>query len=112
MGKNTGMNPRDVVSPQSSWQLIDVLYETADWSMAIGRWKSDDDGKWRPVLAQRWNGSEGSKGNPISRGYPTWFVLPDDTYPLYLDSEFIPEAKRAFVREILRQPRSRPKSAA
>jgi len=100
MKSNTGVNPHTVVSPQSNWQLIDVLLETEDWSMAVGRWKSDD-GQWRPVLAQRWNGANGSKGNPISRGYPTWFVLPDDTYGLYIDSSFVPIEKRSFVRGIL-----------
>ena len=107
MAKNTGIDPRQVVAPQSNWQLIDVLHETEDWSMAIGRWKSDDDGTWRPVLAQRWNGWNGSKGNPISRGYPTWFVLPDDTYDLYVNkSEFVPPDKRPFVRDILRLPKT------
>lgn len=106
MGKSTGVNPREVNSPQSNWQLIEVLHESEDWSMAIGRWKSDDDGTWRPVLAQRWNGWEGSKGNPISRGYPTWFVLPDDTYDLYVDSRFIPSDMRPIVRGILGLPKS------
>jgi hypothetical protein len=103
---NTGVNPRAVVSPQSNWQFIDVLYETDDWSMAVGRWKSDSDGTWRGVLAQRWNGWNGTKGNPISRGYPTWFVLPDDTYFLYMDSMFIPAEKRPFVRDILGFPKA------
>ena len=106
MAKNTGIDPRQVVSPRSNWQLIDVLHETEDWSMALGRWKSDDDGTWRPVLAQRWNGGNGSKGNPISRGFPTWYVLPDVTYGLYLESEFVPPDKRPFVRDILRLPKT------
>lgn len=99
---NSGVNPREVLSPVSNWQLIDVLYEAKWWSMAIGRWR-DEEGTWRPVLAQRWNGDEGSKGNPVSRGYPTWFILPDETYSLYLNegNEFIPAEKRAFVKDIL-----------
>jgi hypothetical protein len=108
----TRVNPRDVLSPRSHWQLIDVLYEGDGWSMALGRWGKPSES--RPVLAQRWDGwdDEEGKGNPISHGYPTWFVLPDDTYSLYLDSKFIPETKRAFVRDILGLPASRPKSAA
>lgn len=98
-GANRGMNPRDALSPRANWQLIDVLYESEHWSMALGRWGSDDG--WRPVLAQRWNGGEGEKGNPTAHGYPTWFVVPDDTYQLYIDSDFIPEGKRAFVKDIL-----------
>ena len=100
--KNSGVNPRDVHSPQANWRLIDVLHEFEHWSMALGRWR--EDGDERPVLAQRWNGENGSKGNPTSRGFATWFVLPDDTYPLYIDSEFIPEVKRAFVKNTLGFP--------
>jgi hypothetical protein len=96
---NRGVNPRDVQAPRANWQLIDVLYESEHWSLALGRWRSD--GEVRPVLAQRWNGGEGEKGNPTAHGHPTWFVVPDDTYPLYLDSEFIPQVKRPFVIEIL-----------
>lgn len=98
-GVNRGFNPRDALSPRANWQLIDVLYEDKHWSMALGRWSEGEE--WRPVLAQRWNGGGGEKGNPVSHGYPTWFVLPDDTYRLYVQSEFIPEGKRSFVREIL-----------
>jgi hypothetical protein len=105
MANNTGANPREVTSPRSNWQMVDVLHEADHWSMALGRWRSDE-GDWRPVLAQRWNGWQGSKGNPISRGYPTWFVLPDETYGLYIESEFIPTDKRSFVRSFLELPKS------
>ena len=86
----TGTDPLDVIAPQRSWRLTAVLYGDAEWSMALGEWRNDDDGNWRPVLAQRWNGWQGSKGNPVSTGHNTWFVLPDDTYPLYLASRFHP----------------------
>jgi hypothetical protein len=98
-GKNEGFNPRDALSPRDNWQLIDVLYEAEYWSMALGRWRGEEG--MRPVLAQRWNGAAGQKGNPVSHGYATWFVLPDETYKLFLESEFIPEVKRAFVKDIL-----------
>jgi len=97
------MNPRDVTSPQDRWRLIDVLHETPDWAMAVGRWRNDD-GTWRPVLGQRWNGSADSKGTPTAHGWAIWFVVPDETYDLFLESNFIPPAKRAFVREILEIP--------
>ena len=96
---NQGFKPIDAVSPRANWQLIDVLYEGEQWSMALGRWRDGSDS--RPVLAQRWNGKNGEKGNPVSHGYATWFVLPDDTYGLYLETAFIPESKRAFVKDIL-----------
>jgi hypothetical protein len=92
---NEGFNPRDAVSPRANWQLLDVLYESELWSMALGRWDK------RPVLAQRWNGKIGEKGNPVSHGFATWFVLPDDTFKLFIDSKFISEGKRAFVKDIL-----------
>lgn len=100
---NTGTNPRSVVSPQANWHLIEVLWETDLWSMALGRWRSHG-GEWRAVLAQRWNGEQGGKGNPVSRGFTTWFILPDETYDLYIDSEFVPLEKRVFVRTILGLP--------
>jgi hypothetical protein len=98
-GLNRGFNPRDALAPRASWQMIDVLYEDEHWSMALGRWGVGTER--RPVLAQRWNGGAGEKGNPVSHGYATWFVLPGDTYKLYLQSEFIPAGKRAFVKDIL-----------
>ena len=68
---NTGTDPLDVIAPQRSWRLTAVLYGDAEWSMALGEWRNDDDGNWRPVLAQRWNGWQGSKGNPVSTGHST-----------------------------------------
>src|SRR4051812_22874314 len=98
-GVNRGFNPRDALFPRANWQLIDVLYEGRWWSMALGRWKEGNE--WRPVLAQRWNGDEGEKGNPVSQGFPTWFVMPNSTYTLFVESEFIPDDKRTFVKDVL-----------
>ena len=98
---NTGIDPRSVTAPQANWQLIDVLHETDDWSLALGRWKKED-GTWKPVLAIRWNGWDGSKGSPISRGYPTWFVLPDDTDDLYIGSGLVPPDKLSFLHSVLK----------
>ncbi len=104
--ENTGADPRTVIAPQRSWQLIAVLYENKHWSMALGRWRNDDDGLWKPALAQRWNGWDGSKGNPVSRGYSTWFVLPEETHDLYLQTRFIPDNLRDLVIETLNRPGS------
>ena len=96
------MKAKDVKSPIGRWRLVDVLCECEgrieDWSMAVG-WFDD-----RPVLVMRWDGKGELKGNPISRGYPTWFVLPDETYGRFIDSEFIPDTKREFVRGFLGLP--------
>jgi hypothetical protein len=68
--------------------------------MALGRLK-DDDCKWRPVLAQRWDGPPDGKGMPVSTGHAVWFVVPDETYPRLVDSDFVPPDKRVFVKAIL-----------
>lgn len=77
--------PQDVKSPKHSWRLAvidrgagpvpDVLVDgggviDAD-SLALGYWAD------APRLASRWDASQTSdKGNPVSRGYSTWYVLP------------------------------------
>lgn len=103
--KNTGADPRTVLAPRWHLNLIDVLYEDEDWSLAVGQWR-DDEGQWRPVLLQRWNGWNGSKGNPVSSGHPTWFVVPDFNYKMYVTSEYspIPEDKRDWLRDVLNLP--------
>ena len=73
------IKPKDVGSPKSYWLLRKVLYDGGEfqWSVAEGQWK--DDSRWKECLALRWNGGPGGeKGNPQSRGYPTWFIVPDD----------------------------------
>ena len=66
------VDPQDVISPKNRWTLLKILYKENDWSLALGQWDNE------PCLAARWNGSESpdSKGNPVSHGMPTWFVLP------------------------------------
>ena len=71
--------PHDVTSPISRWRLREVLYDggEGEWFAAEGQW--DFDGRWRDVLALRWNGREGAElGNPQSSARPTWFIVPDD----------------------------------
>ncbi len=102
------MKPQDVVSPRSSWQLIDVIWDgpqrNTGWSIALGRWNDGD--HWSPVLAQRWDGSGDGKGMPLSTGYAVWFILPDVMYPMFVESEFVPPEKRALVKTILGLDRS------
>jgi hypothetical protein len=38
---------------------------------------------------------------PISTGHAVWFVVPDETYPILVDSEFVPAEKRVLVKAIL-----------
>ncbi len=74
------VNPRQVVSPKKSISNLIPIYdggiyesgvEEKGWSVAIMYWDQ------RPAVGIRWNGEEGSPGNPQSRGLPTWFILPD-----------------------------------
>ena len=66
-------------SPQDRWTLARVVYDEGEglFAVAIGTWRHLD-GKEKPCLAIRWNGDEGRPaGTPSSRGYATWFIVPD-----------------------------------
>jgi hypothetical protein len=86
--------------------LIDVVFQGGGddenwWALALGRWVNEE-GESNPCLAARWNGAIGSesKGNPISRGYPTWFILPEEISNNL--KSLIPSEKRALVEDILK----------
>ena len=79
-------NPKDVTSPQDAISGIEVLFDDPN-SVAIAKIKWFD----QIVIGIRWNASyrelqdpdklKGSKtciGNPVSRGFPTWFILPKE----------------------------------
>jgi hypothetical protein len=90
------VKPKDVRSPKEHWTLIDVVLERQDWSLALGEW---DGGR---CLAARWNGDDDRpKGNPVSHGMPTWFVLPNELVDPLLAADLIPPEKRGLVRALL-----------
>mgnify|MGYP007099641100 CR=1 FL=1 len=67
--------PEKVVSPKNHWKLNYVIYDEGEGKIAIsyGQWFQE------PVIAMRWNGRNEHgkfKGNPVSTGQPTWFILP------------------------------------
>ena len=81
--------PHTVISPQKNVKNVRVLLDTGNshgaFSVAQIEWNGND------VLALRWNINENEAsdsqkisgknvclGEPNSRGYSTWFVLPDD----------------------------------
>ena len=79
------VRPDDVHSPKGHWRLKQVLHDggeleptqtdASNWSAAEGQWKGDEG--WYDCLALRWNGGTGGEiGNPQSRGYATWFIVP------------------------------------
>jgi|ERR1700730_17538950 len=73
------IDPRTVTSPKERLKDHRVIHEAPDqsiaipWSLAIGIF----DG--RRALLVRWDG-DSPLGNPVSSGYPTWFVLPNDLH--------------------------------
>lgn len=76
--------------------MIEVVIETPRWSLAVGEW----DGQRR--LAARWNGDDDHpKGNPVSRGMPTWFMLPDEFIDPLLTADLIPSEKRNLAQAYL-----------
>ena len=96
------VRPQDVKSPKDHWVLIDVLVEERPWSLALGEWDGER------CLAARWNGDDARpKGNPVSHGIPTWFVLPDDFIGPLLAADLIPEDKKSVVRACLGIPAAR-----
>ena len=66
--------PSMVLSPKGRIAKLNVIYDGGEgsWSMAEMEWDES------PALGLRWNGEEGSIGNPQSRGLPTWFIVPDE----------------------------------
>lgn len=67
--------PEEVVSPKTSWRLVDVVLDkgAGEPAYAIGMWD-----RYRRI-GFRWNGTDESPlGNPQSRGLPTWIILDPD----------------------------------
>lgn len=80
------IKPEKVISPQKRLYDVQVVFDGGDasWSVAKIKWDGKD------AVGLRWNGSNHGKGpfpnngNPQSRGYPTWIVLPDGIDQLVL----------------------------
>jgi virulence-associated protein VagC len=96
MEGDMAVRPQDVKSPKDHWVLIDVLIEKQDWSLAVGEYDGER------CLAARWNGDDDRpKGNPVSHGMPTWFVLPREFAAPLLAADLIPEEKKSLARTYL-----------
>lgn len=70
------VNPWKALFPEPRLRPTSALrpiYWVPHWSLAVGIWDGNR------ALLIRWNGGTGTRGNPMSRAYPTWFVLPDRT---------------------------------
>lgn len=70
------VDPASVISPQDKVSDVEVIYDGGEgsWSVAKLKWAGT------PDLGIRWNGSYNNQptGLPQSRGYPTWFIVPEE----------------------------------
>jgi hypothetical protein len=89
-------NPDNVQSPKRQLVLVSVILNTGEdgYAVALIRWDGE------PKLAMRWNGTDdpNSIGSPQSRGYATWFVIPDEFQESVLESNNISRDNRALAR--------------
>lgn len=66
------MRPENV-NP-GNFQVIDVVYDNQEFSIAFGLWENRD-----RVLAMRWNGeNDNEAGYPKTFGHPMWFIISDE----------------------------------
>ena len=86
--------PQNVTSPRDTISNVEVLFDGGEESVSIARITWND----RVAIGMRWNISfrewdDEAKiseqniclGMPVSRGYPTWFILPDELFEGDLD---------------------------
>jgi len=81
------IDPQNVISPRDCVSNVEVLYDGGADSVSLAKiaWEGKDCFAIRWNVAKReWNDpkkQEGIKqcvGMPTSRGYPVWFVLPEE----------------------------------
>jgi len=73
--------PEEVISPKTSWRLVDVILDRGEenCAYALGMWDN------RRCVGFRWNGTaDRPLGNPQSRGLPTWTILDRALHPAIL----------------------------
>lgn len=78
------VDPASVISPKHKVSNVEVIHDGGEhsWSAAKLTWENN------PVVGLRWNGSydsETTKGMPQSRGYPTWFIVPEELQKYVLE---------------------------
>ena len=92
------IKPETVLSPRGAIEDLEVVYDGGEhnWSLAKMKWYGE------PVVAMRWNGGREKRippsevpgvGTPSSRGYPTWFILPQEVADMI-------ETSRQFQKKI------------
>jgi len=102
-------DPKDVISPQRCVNSVTPLYDGGideSFSLAIVNWQGKDcigirwnltHGEWDDERKK--NGSVICVGEPNSRGYPTWFILPDEFLSQIVnkESDIIEKIKKALL---------------
>lgn len=77
-------NPKDVLSPKRHIKEVDVIFNNSEYAIAKINWSGKpvfgirwhiNDNEWNDGLKKK--GTKYCLGEPNSRGYPTWFILPD-----------------------------------
>lgn len=106
MGKMYYREAKNVTSPKNHLELVRIVFDGGinkghDYSIAKVKYDGGDEG-----IAMRWNVSSAEYenprkqngeieciGNPVSRGFPTWFVLP---IKVGEEEKFIEELRKAY----------------
>ena len=76
------LDPNLVTSPKEKVKNVQVVIDEGEdnYSVCLLEWEE------KRSVGVRWNGgSDGSIGNPQSRGIPTWFILPKPVAKAYLE---------------------------
>ena len=92
--------PQGIYTPKDMITDVDVIYDGGDKGVSIAKIIWDN----KEVIGIRWNialkelndtdkklGNKDCLGHPVSRGYPTWFILPKEIF--YCDSDIVRRVK-------------------
>ena len=114
------VKPTEVLSPKGQVEVLDVLYDSGEWGVSIARIRYRDElnQPFKECTGMRWNGNldEDNKGMPVSRGYPVWFVIPDEfseciqETALNLNTDNVPAVIAEIKIEVERERNTNPRS--
>ncbi len=93
------LEDRDILAVNSPREHVEgpytVVYKTNEWAIVTLCYDK------RPCLGIRWFDAYGGNGNPTSRGYATWFVIPEELCPDILHSLRIDDAQSFQIDKFL-----------
>ncbi|EKB61312.1 hypothetical protein [Bergeyella zoohelcum] len=82
-------DPATIYTPQDMISQVNVIYDGKDKGISIAKINWDDNEvigiRWNVALrewdeADKMSGVKECLGHPVSRGYPTWFILPREIF--------------------------------